>query len=405
MYRFRREGVSVITVLDTRHKKKNGLYPVKIEVIFRRKQKYFPTGIDVSEKEWSAIWTMHRKSEKASYVEKVYSRIRNEANRLIDRGEFSLLRLEAHLGNVKKTVNDAIKSKMDSARKNGKINTFYRYRTTLRALERFSGLSISFDSVTTQWLSRCEAFWIMEGKSTTTINIYMRVLKCVFNEIINDGYMMKDDYPFAPGKYRIPASRTRDMALTRDEILSIRNWKGDEECEYWRDLWLFSYMCNGINFRDMLFLRRSCIVNGEITFVRSKTSSSNKFPKIIKAPLLQEMSNIIERHGNGISGPSDGMLFRFAKGTETPQEIINIVRNAISSCNAAMKVIADDIGIRHVSTYSARHSYATILMKSGVNISFISQSLGHSSIHMTEVYLGCYDKEERICNARKLLDI
>ena len=121
--------------------------------------------------------------------------------------------------------------------------------------------------------------------------------------------------------------------------------------------------------------------------------------------LLQEMSDIIERHGNGISGPSDGMLFRFAKGTETPQEIINIVRNAISSCNAAMKVIAEDIGIRHVSTYSARHSYATILMKSGVNISLISQSLGHSSIHMTEVYLGCYDKEERICNARKLLDI
>ena len=44
-----------MTVLDTRHKKKNDLYPIKIEVIFRRKQKYFPTGIDVSEKEWSAI--------------------------------------------------------------------------------------------------------------------------------------------------------------------------------------------------------------------------------------------------------------------------------------------------------------------------------------------------------------
>ena len=153
----------------------------------------------------------------------------------------------------------------------------------------------------------------------------------------------------------------------------------------------------------MLFLKRSNIVDGEITFVRSKTASSNKRPRLIKAALLKEMAVIIERRGNGLSGSEDGMLFKFAKGTETPQEVANIVRNAISRCNAAMKKIAKDIGLSHVSTYTARHSYATVLMKSGVDLSFISESLGHSNIQVTEAYLGYYDKEERIRNSEKLL--
>ena len=115
------------------------------------------------------------------------------------------------------------------------------------------------------------------------------------------------------------------------------------------------------------------------------------------------MVDIIERHGKGISGPVDGMLFKHAKGREKPQEIVNIVRNAISSCNSALKVIARDIGVAHISTYTARHSFATILMKSGVDLPFISESLGHSDIHVTEAYLGCYDKEDRMRNSRKLL--
>lgn len=402
MYRFRREGVSVITVLDTRHKKKSGLYPVKIEVIFKRIQKYFSTGVDMSETEWLAAWNARRLSEKAASVEKTFSRVRNEVNDLVDRCEFSLIRLETRLGHVGQTVNEAMKTRMDRAMRNGKVNTFYRYRSTLRALERFSGNSISFQLITPLWLSKCERFWRQEGKTSTTVNIYMRSLKSVFNDAIHDGYV-KGESPFAPGGYRIPSSQTRKLALSRHDILSIKEWEGDQDCEFWRDLWMFSYMCNGINFRDMLFLKRSNIVDGEITFVRSKTASSNKRPRLIKAALLKEMAVIIERRGNGLSGSEDGMLFRFAKGTETPQEVANIVRNAISRCNAAMKKIAEDIGLSHVSTYTARHSYATVLMKSGVDLSFISESLGHSNIQVTEAYLGYYDKEERIRNSKKLL--
>lgn len=403
MYRFRRDGVSVMAVMDTRRMKKNGLYPVKIEVVFRRRQKYFPTGKDVSREEWESFRSSRRLSEKEMSIEKTFSMVRNQVNELIDRGEFCFPQLETRLGHVLLTVNESLSEKMELAKETGRINTFYRYRSTLHALERYAGGNISFDSVTAAWLARCEAFWKREGKSSTTINIYMRSLRCVMKEASECGIIKHGHMPFGHSGYHIPAPQSRKMALSHDEIMDIKNWKGDAKCEYWRDMWMFSYLCNGINFRDMLFLRRSSIVDGEVTFVRSKTSSAVKRPKTIKAPLLDEMADIIERHGNGIHGPKDGMLFKHAKGREKPQEITNIVRNAVSQCNSALKIIAQDIGIGHISTYSARHSFATVLMKSGVDIPFISESLGHSDIRVTEAYLGCYDKDDRIRNSRKLL--
>ena len=405
MYRFRRDGVSVISVLDSRHVKKNGLYPVKTEVVFRRRQKYYPTGIDVSIEEWESLWNARRMPEKAIYIEKSFNHIRRIVNELIDQERFSFDILENRLGHAHITVNQAVGNKMDEAFKLGKINTFYRYRNTLHALETFAGKRITFDSITPVWLRRCEKFWMSEGKSSTTVNIYMRSLRCVMNDAIGYGVMRPVDSPFGTGKYRIPVASKRRMALTKEDIIAIRNWNGDDRSEYWRDMWLFSYLCNGINFRDMLFLRRSSIIDGEIVFMRSKTNSLRKEPKLIRATLLEEMVDIIERRGNGIEGSKDGMLFMHANGNETPQETINIVRNAISSCNAAMKTIAEDLGIEHVSTYTARHSYATVLMKSGVDITFISESLGHSSIRMTETYLGLYDKEERAEHSRKLLEL
>ena len=115
------------------------------------------------------------------------------------------------------------------------------------------------------------------------------------------------------------------------------------------------------------------------------------------------MSEIMSRSGNGAEGDAEKLIFRIAKGNEKPLEVSHIVRKAIASCNAAMKILAADLGIPAFSTYAARHSFATILMKSGTDISFISESLGHSSIAMTENYLSGYDKEDRRRYAANLI--
>lgn len=403
MYRFRKDGISVLAVVDRRRRKNNGLFPVKVEVVYRRVQKYYPTGQDVSLEEWEGFWKARRISKKCASIENSFYLIRNAVESLAEKGDFSFRRLEVRLGRAGNTVNELFDAKMKALMAQGKVNTFYRYRSTLHGIERFAGKRITFEEVSVAWLKKCEGFWSKEGKNSTTINIYMRTLQCVFNKAVDDGLIKQALYPFGRNGYKVPACASRKLALTKGQIEEIRDWSGDAEIEYWRDLWMFSYLCNGINFRDMLFLKYKNIKDGEIEFIRSKTSYTLGQSRIIKAPLTPLMSEIMARSGNGSEGKDEDFIFRHAKGKEKPLEISTLVRKVISSCNAALKVLAADLGMQPFSTYAARHSFATVLKKSGTDISFISESLGHTSISITETYLAGYDKEERRKYAENLI--
>lgn len=403
MYRFRKDGISVLAIVDRRYRKNNGLYPVKIEVVFRRVQKYYPTGIDVSFEEWEGFWKARRTPKKCASIENSFYLIRNAVEKLAEKGEFSHSKLKKRLGRSCSTVNDAFKHKMACLMRQGKINSFYRYRSTLNALEAFKGKNISFDSISEEWLEKCESVWMKDGKCRTTINIYMKALQCIFNDALDEGVITNAAYPFGKYGYHIPIGSSRKLALSKEQIDRIRRWSGNKEIEYWRDLWMFSYLCNGINFRDMIFLKYSNIRNGEIAYVRSKTRNTVNEPKEIYATITPLMREIMERSGNGADGAPDDFIFRHAKGNETPLETSLLVRKVISSCNAAMKGLASDLGIPPFSTYAARHSFATILKQSGTDIHFISESLGHSSVSMTETYISGYGKEERKAYANSLL--
>lgn len=405
MYRFRKDGISVLTVVDKRRMKNNGLYPVKIEVVYRRIQRYYPTGTDVTLDEWDKFWKARRISSKCASIENSFHLVRDAVQQLAERGEFSFFRLEMRMGKSGCTVNEAFIEKMDILMAQGKINSYYRYRNALHAIERFAGKNVAFESITASWLRRCEAAWTKEGKNCTTINIYMKTLQCIFSKAIEDGRIREGMSPFGKNGYKIPSSAFRKMALTKEQIMRIWKWDGDSEICYWRDLWMFSYLCNGINFRDMLFLKYKNISDGEIVFARAKTEHIKGQSKTIKASISPIMTEIMERSGNGAHNSAEKFIFRHARGHEKPIEISMLVRKVISSCNSALKILAADLEIPSFTTYSARHSFATILKKSGTDISFISESLGHTSLAMTENYLAGYDKEERKHFCANLMDL
>lgn len=73
------------------------------------------------------------------------------------------------------TLNSSLHLMMDECLKEGKINSYYRCRSTLLNIERFAGRDISFGEVTPQWLKECEKYWLCDGKSLTTVNIYMKL--------------------------------------------------------------------------------------------------------------------------------------------------------------------------------------------------------------------------------------
>lgn len=408
MFKYSKNGVSVLTVLDTRRAKKSGLFPVKVQVVFRRKQKYYSTGKELSKENWEKLLKAKSKLmiEIRSDVESSFSIVKQQINELIQKGEFSIESLNIRLGRQMKDSNlhNAFKLKMKELKDNEQASTYLSYQSALKSLENFGGTCIPLENITTDWLKRCERFWLSEGKSYSSISIYFRALKCILNRAVRDDILKESSFPFGKNKYEIPEGCGRKLALNLSEIKKVMSYQdGTDDIEEFRDLWVFSYLCNGINFMDLLFLKYSNIVDGEICFVRSKTSRTAKHSKEIRAVITPEMGNIIQRWGNA-KLTSETYIFKYAKGTENAFERIRLVRRIVTKCNRRLKKIAQGTGLAQLTTYTARHSFATVLKRAGAKTSYISESLGHSNLAVTENYLAYFEKEERIRNAQFLTD-
>ena len=259
------------------------------------------------------------------------------------------------------------------------------------------------DIFTVDWLNRCGRFWTGQKKSKSTLSVYFKMLKAIMNRAKADGIIKEAHFPFGRNRFEIPSAEGRKLALTLEQIKRLVTYTdGREETELYRDMWFFSYLCNGINFRDMLYLTYGNIVGGEICFVRAKTMNTSKQVRTIRAVLTPEMRKIMDRWGNPDDGNPGTLIFKFATGKEDGFATKHLVDTVIQKCNKVLGRIAEAVGLPPVTTYSARHSFATVLKRSGTNISYISESLGHSNLAITENYLASFERDERMRNAQLL---
>ena len=191
------------------------------------------------------------------------------------------------------------------------------------------------------------------------------------------------------------------MALSLDQIGQIARYDdGSEATAKYRDYWLFLYLCNGINVADFVRLRFRDIVNGEICFVRQKTEHTTRARKEIRVTVVEQMRAIIDRWGN-VPAP-DRFIFPVLDGSEGAMRRKMKTQFLTRAINKRMHAIGEALGIGNISTYTARHSFATVLKRAGANIAYISESLGHQDLRTTENYLASFEREERIKNAELL---
>ena len=141
----------------------------------------------------------------------------------------------------------------------------------------------------------------------------------------------------------------------------------------------------------------SNIIDGEICFIRQKTERTTKNRKEIRVVIVPELQQIIDKWGN--KPYPNNYIFPYLTGKETPLERKTTTKELTKRINKRMKMIASNLNISNITTYTARHSYATILKRNGANLAYISESLGHSDLKTTEAYLASFEKEERAKNA------
>jgi integrase/recombinase XerD len=242
-----------------------------------------------------------------------------------------------------------------------------------------------------QWMKSRDA-------SKTTIGIYVRELRTIFNEAIEEGIISRAKcYPFGVRKYRIPTSSNIKKALDLNDVSKIYYYQCDtgfEGEQKAKDFWLFSYFANGMNVKDIAYLRWKNIKDGYMTFERVKTERTMRSdPKPITIFITEDMWRIIDHWGNK-ERSNKNYVYPFLEPRMTPLRQYEAVQLLLGLINEWMSRIGRKLAIeKKITTYVARHTFSTVLKRSGVSTEYIQEALGHTDVRTTENYLDSFNRE------------
>lgn len=398
-----KEGITAYIFYDNYHPKENGKCAVKICVTHQRKRIYIPSGIDLTNEEWARL-----SNTKSTELRKKREGIDSLFNRIWTKLEEQISNESINIDLLKKnsfaitSINQLFDEKITELEKEDRIGSKDYYMSARNIIARYYQRHVQVNEITPEWLYDFEKKLQSNQLSRTTIAMYLRALRHIISRAIDKGLLNKNKYPFGKGLYEIKEGEGRKMALTIEQIGSIAKYESSSPLYSYkhRDLWLFSYMCNGINIIDLIQLRKGDIKNGEICFIRQKIKLTAKRERFIKAAITEPMQKIIDKWG--CKNNTTPYIFPFLNGSESNKEVKRKAQYLTKAINVRMANITKELNLPHISTYTARHSFATVLKRSGTNIAYISESLGHSNLSTTEAYLDSFETEERRKNANLL---
>jgi len=393
-------------ILETRWPNAKQIYKIKLMVTHKRVQKFYTIVIpgvpaSMSEDEFAKIKLDKPRKPFSDYKERI-SFVETDARKVImDMKEFTFEAFQDKYfepAKEEKNLFNAIEAYIKELKLQTRVGTASSYSCTLSSLTKFKERKklkpLIFDDVTIDFLNAWEKWMISEDNSLTTVGIYARNIRAILNKAKDAGLMKPENYPFGKGKFEIPAGSNVKKALTLAEVGKIYNYitPANSPEGRARDLWIFSYLCNGVNVKDIARMKFKNIDSDSIVFVRAKTERKQRQnQKSIVVPLTPEIKTIIKRTGNKTASPEE-YVFPILREGLTPEKERALIQQATKTINKYIKRIASDLKLKkEVTTYTARHSFATVLKRSGASTEFISESLGHSNIFVTESYLSSFE--------------
>ncbi|MFO8067447.1 MAG: site-specific integrase, partial [Bacteroidales bacterium] len=385
-------------ILETRSLTKDKKYPVKLRLTIDRQARYYGLNYYLTEQEFEKVYSPRPRDE--------YKKLRRKFDDLEKKAEGILEKTDPTFekfrplftqkegeGNVEKYYLTYIAE----LKKQNRFGTADSYQCSLRSLQEHKGLN-KFKTITPEWLRDYQSKMQDAGKSKSTVGVYLRPLRKLYRRAIRDGVISEIYYPFGDDdddKYSIPTSKNNKRPLSREEIIKLAGYSGNELYERYRDFFILSYYLMGMNFYDLLLLERAKLIGNTITFVRHKISRTEETK--ITANLNNHAQDIISQHGTG----KGKYIFDVIRDSDRPEDIHRKVKRFVRNTNQALKKIAKEIEINpDISTIYARHSAASHGLKSGASLPTISKQLGHKNLKTTSSYLDSFvDDDQALANA------
>jgi integrase/recombinase XerD len=398
---------------DTRRELEDKTFPVKIRAYFQ-KAKMYETGISLTEEEFANAHKPKPRGEAKENNIKLQAVLSKAISTAKELRVFSFDKFEKELFRAKSSVTNVIDHYEDYIAildEQERIGSASNYRCSLNSILAFVNedhknpvSKISFENITSEFLNKYEKWMLAKGRSKSTIGIYLRPLRAIFNLAIENGDIDREIYPFR--KYSIPAGRNIKKNLESDVLKALFTAELPEgsHLEKARDFWFFSYQCNGMNFRDIAELKFKNFTNTYFSFLRQKTINTIKDdPTPIVVPITEHIRNFLEVYANKNGKPNDYVFPIFSEGMSAKDKH-RANQNFIRYVNQHMKTLAESKGVTfNLGTMYARHSFTTKVTRE-IGLEFAQEALGHTSLATTQNYWAGFESKTKKEMADKLLD-
>ena len=281
-------------------------------------------------------------------------------------------------------------------KREGKFPAMHVYACTLRSYEKFCAeerypknttASLSMQEIfTPERLKEYEDWLAGQQSSPNTISTYMRTLQAVYNRWMSpgiEGYnpvLFKDVYTKVESRTK-RALTAEQMEQLRNTDFSVLTLRQQQVLTYF----LLMFMLRGMPFIDLAHLRKSDLRNRRITYRRHKTG------KLMVVDVPSDAMRLLQKYRDKTDSE---YLFPLLHGGLFMEEHHHRYQETLRHFNRELARLMKQLlpGVS-VSSYTARHTWATLAYHNGVPVGLISQSLGHSSIRVTMTYLKPFDAE------------
>lgn len=384
-------------------------YPIVLQVIKDGKAKVISTGISCNKSDWTGqeLKRTHPNFQKRNLI---LMNIKQRALKIIDdfieEGiDFTLNDFEKLFKGDKQssriTVFEHFQDVIQRMKLSNRLGNAKSYHDTCNSFFKFhSDRDLTFKGLNVTLLEKYEAYLRSRNNQDSGIAFKMRALRALFNSAIRNGIVSNDHYSF--DKYKISKLKGKGIkrALTRDEVKRIIEVDLSDRPDLinTKNFFVFSYFVRGINWIDVLKLKKENIQDDYIVYIRSKTKT------VFKVKILPPVKKILDYYLNQ-NRATEYVFPILLRDDLTPMQIENRKQKTLKRFNKELKELAKVAKVaKNVTSYVIRHSYATNLKQLGVSIEKISQSMGHSSVEITNSYLKDFETEEIDIENEKLLN-
>ena len=280
---------------------------------------------------------------------------------------------------------------IDELRQEERFSTAHIYKYALAAVTDFvGGGEIFFGALTRCWLKRFQVYLEDLQRSYNTISTYVRALRAVYNRAVDRGLIAGEYRLFAGMKTGV--SSERKLAVSAEQMNSLldeqlRSRLSWDVCEA-QDTLALMVLLQGMPYTDLVHLHKGDL-NGNLLICHRRKTGTELCVKV-----LPEAMRLIERYRN--RDTDSPYLLNMLSGKQHGEAAFHEYRDKLRSLNFRLSRLAEACGLEgvKVSSYTARHTWATLAKYCQVPEEVISEGLGHSSLDVTRTYLKSFEGGE-----------